>query len=566
MILQKLIEHSQKLDMPPAGYESVPIKYIFDLDENGKFIETAILDGGAGARDTGILLNTPTQANQKAAKLLVGNGEFVFGVRKPPKEEETKEKRTLEEKKVAKRHQEFKALLEKCDRETSSKLIAAVLSFYKTADYKEIFRNANFDSNNRISFRINRKYPFNGEEIKKFWASRNKSSATKSEDIICHLCEKNPAVDRLPTKIKGIPNSKATALISANTNAFESYGLHNSKVGPVCTDCAEKFTFTINHLLSDEDSHLTVGKQVYVFWSKGGEFSPVKALQKPDEFFGEMDFGKSDDPEEVKLMFKSAFSGKKVAIDNHDDKFYAAALSATEARATLRDWLETTIPKAKGNLVQYFTNCYIKYQDHPHGIFSLASSTVFDARKDLPPNTYTKLLNTALKGARLPEDLLYRAINRAKAEKKPITHPRASLIKLYFLTNSKHKEINMVQLDTKSQKPAYLCGRLMAVLEEIQAGALGSTNATIVDRYYGTASTAPATVFSTLLSGSRHHLAKLRKGKPGYYTNLEKKLQEVVSDLHEFPKVLSLEEQGLFALGYYHQKQERFQKTEKEEK
>ena len=123
----------------------------------------------------------------------------------------------------------------------------------------------------------------------------------------------------------------------------------------------------------------------------------------------------------------------------------------------------------------------------------------------------------------------------------------------------------MVQLDTKSQKPAYLCGRLMAVLEEIQSGALGTTNATIVDRYYGTASTAPATVFSTLLSGSRHHLAKLRKGRPGYYTNLEKKLQEVVSDLHEFPKVLSLEEQGLFAIGYYHQKQERFQKTEKEE-
>lgn len=123
----------------------------------------------------------------------------------------------------------------------------------------------------------------------------------------------------------------------------------------------------------------------------------------------------------------------------------------------------------------------------------------------------------------------------------------------------------MVQLDTKSQKPAYLCGRLMAVLEEIQAGALGGTNATIVDRYYGTASTAPATVFSSLLSGSRHHLAKLRKQKPGYYTNLEKKIQEVVSGLNEFPKVLSLEEQGLFALGYYHQKQERFQKTNKEE-
>jgi len=271
------------------------------------------------------------------------------------------------------------------------------------------------------------------------------------------------------------------------------------------------------------------------------------------------------DSEEVKLMFKSAFSGQEAALGHQDDKFYAAAFSAAGARVVLRDWIETTIPETKEKLAQFFADCFIKYQDHPNGVFSLASSTVFDARKDLPPNTYTKLLNTALKGTPLPVDLLYRSINRAKAEKTPITHPRASIIKLYFLTNNKHKEIDMVHLDKTTRKPAYLCGRLMSVLEEIQSSALGTTNATIVDRYYGTASTAPATVFSTLLSGTRHHLGKLRKQKPGFYITLEKKLQEVVAELPEFPKVLSLEEQGLFALGYYHQKQDRFNKSEKKE-
>lgn len=118
----------------------------------------------------------------------------------------------------------------------------------------------------------------------------------------------------------------------------------------------------------------------------------------------------------------------------------------------------------------------------------------------------------------------------------------------------------MVDLDPAQTDPAYLCGRLLAILDRIQQLAI-SPNATIVDRFFGTASSAPATVYGRLVRGAQPHLAKLRKEKRGVYVNLERRLEEVMSGLPTFPRTLSLEEQGLFVLGYYHERAARFRRS-----
>ena len=112
----------------------------------------------------------------------------------------------------------------------------------------------------------------------------------------------------------------------------------------------------------------------------------------------------------------------------------------------------------------------------------------------------------------------------------------------------------MVQLDAENHNPAYLCGRLLAVLEAVQRAAIPGANATITDRFFGAASTAPASVFGPLLRGARSHLSKLRKERRGTFEALERKLEEIQSGLTTFPKILSLEQQGFFNLGYYHQR------------
>ena len=109
----------------------------------------------------------------------------------------------------------------------------------------------------------------------------------------------------------------------------------------------------------------------------------------------------------------------------------------------------------------------------------------------------------------------------------------------------------MVALESEHPDPAYHCGRLLAVIERIQYHALGQVNASVVDRYYGAASSTPAVVFGRLLRGAQPHLAKLDGGRRG---GLQNSVMEVCDQIAQFPKTLTLEQQALFSLGYYHQK------------
>jgi CRISPR-associated protein Csd1 len=113
----------------------------------------------------------------------------------------------------------------------------------------------------------------------------------------------------------------------------------------------------------------------------------------------------------------------------------------------------------------------------------------------------------------------------------------------------------LVQLNPEqAQSVGYHCGRLLAVLEQVQRAAIPGAKATVVDRFFGTASSAPASVFGRLLRGAQPHLARLDRDKPAVHRALQRRLEEVQAQLQGFPSTLTLQEQGLFALGYYHQR------------
>lgn len=111
-------------------------------------------------------------------------------------------------------------------------------------------------------------------------------------------------------------------------------------------------------------------------------------------------------------------------------------------------------------------------------------------------------------------------------------------------------------LDENFNNDAYQLGRLFAVLERIQSVAIKNANATITDRYFGSASTVPYSVFPRLVTGSKNHISKIRKTMPGFAFNLDKDLMEIIAKLpHSFPKHLTIEDQGRFAIGYYQQRE-----------
>ncbi len=164
------------------------------------------------------------------------------------------------------------------------------------------------------------------------------------------------------------------------------------------------------------------------------------------------------------------------------------------------------------------------------------------------------LIRNALIGTPLPGSLLSQVVKRVRAE-QAVSHERATLIKMVLASqDAQGRENTLVELDEGNTDAAYLCGRLLAVLDSIQRAALGPRNATIIDRFFGTASTAPVSVFGRLVRGAQPHLAKLRRDRPGTYHALDNRMQEIISRITVFPRTLTLHQQGLFILGFYHQK------------
>ena len=258
-------------------------------------------------------------------------------------------------------------------------------------------------------------------------------------------------------------------------------------------------------------------------------------------------------------MIASVFTAKKAATHIDSTPFYATAFSASGGRVAVRDWLDTTVEEVRRHLARYFALQAIVEWDgaagRPYGLYALSAATVRDVNRELPPNVPKSLLHMALKGGPLPLWLLSQAVKRNRAEQR-ITRNRAALIKMVLLSQQPDlpQEDVMVKLDPENQDPAYLCGRLLAILEAVQHAAIPEAGATITDRFFGTASSAPASVFGRLIRGSQAHLAKLRKERRGTYEALQKRLEEIQVGLPTFPKTLTLQQQGLFGLGYYHQR------------
>jgi CRISPR-associated protein Csd1 len=412
-----------------------------------------------------------------------------------------------------------------------------------------------FDPADNLTFRVEDTIVVDLPVVRSFWArtaTDEEADASNQPTTLmqCLICgEIRPPVKRLPFKIKRIPGGQTSgmALISANVPAFESYGLAASIIAPTCQECGERFSKAANDLIEDERTHLTIGPLVYLFWTREEQSFSIASLLSTPEL------------EAVQALLSAAFSGKREAANIDERPFFATAFSASGGRVAVRDWLDSTIGEVKQHVARYFALQNIVDRDgsegRPLSLYALAAATVRDVSKELPANVPRALLQMALKGGPLPNWLLFHAVKRNRAE-QGITRPRAALIKMVLLSWQDHgtAEDTMEHLDPSNHDPAYLCGRLFALLEAVQRAAIPGTNTTITDRFFGTASSAPASVFGRLLRGAQAHLNKLRKETCGTYEALQRRLEDVQIGLTAYPKTLSLEEQGLFSLGYYHQR------------
>lgn len=542
MLLQRLVELTERPSFAhtPTLYARVPVRYVIELKPDGT-LETPYLTDTADPTDRSTRRGQPRlmpqlQRSSGIKPLLLGDkADYVLGY-------------STADGKVDRAHschEAFLSLVDRCAEATEEPIVLAVQRFLARDPLAQLQLDESFDPSAMITFRIGTEFPCELLSVQRFWAQANDPGQRGAQQMQCLVCgSERPVLDRLQLKIKGVPGGQTsgTSIISANADAFESYGLSASLIAPTCADCGERFTKAANHLLSHEESRVVVGGAAFVFWTREDvQFNLLSFVREPATL-------------EVHNLLEALRTGKRYDVD--DSPFYATALSGSGGRTVVRDWLDTTVGEVRKSLARWFSAQEIvgRGGEDPrfYGLFPLAAATVRDAR-DLAPPTSRSLLHAALSGTPVPRSLLQQALARNQAEQR-VTQPRAALLKLVLCTQGSIAEGTMIQLNQDHPNPAYQCGRLLAVLESAQRAAIPGINATIVDRFFGSAATSPKTVISRLVLGARPHLAKLRRDRPPAYFALETRIEEILGRIGAFPSVLDIEGQGLFALGFYHQR------------
>ena len=555
MIIQRLCEAAARFDFPPFGYQVGPVKWIVDLDARGRlvgpgFVETSS-DGDKG-RDRGKPMAFPFvhRSSGVASQLLADKASYALGL---PNTD-------ADERQVRRTGQclaHFTRLVEECVVATGLDSVQAVVRFLR-AGLAQTKLPEDLTPDQMVTFRVDGDLLIDNPAVRQFWADYTATTREDrtTEEGVCLVCGRRAGLaDRMPIPIKRVPGGQSSgcALVSANAAAFESLGRTAALISPICWQCGAQHAQVLNAMLADPDYSLRVqDRMAFVFWTRSpSSFSMSRLLSTPD-------------PADVKRLLNSVYRPIGGAA-LEDDAFYTLALSGSAARVVIRDWFETTLENATVNLSAYFQAQAISGggtdQDGPLGVKALATSLIPSVGKDpwkaMGPDWVAAMVNTALLGRPLPPVLLQAAVGRARAE-QGLTRARAAVIKMCLLLSANREEGFDVkeELNPQIEDPAYLCGRLLAVLESIQATASNrKAKATLIDRFYGTASSAPASVFGTLLRLSQAHLRKLRLNNKGAYVRLQESLEGITAQLPPtFPSSLRLIDQGKFALGYYQQR------------
>lgn len=553
MILKALYDYYNRCEgLSAKGLEQKEIGYLIVIDKDGAFVRIESRMKDKKTAQTFLVLQTIKRSGRKyAPNILWDNYEYVIGGADES----------------AKKHDTFIRMIEKLKEQVSSdRYLNAISEFYKKNEkLEDIIKNdvlyeEMHKSKKNISFLLQGESKIAAEN-EKVWNLILNQSADDGISGICLVTGKKDSVARLHTTIKLTKDTGP--LVSFKTDrGYDSYGKEQGYNAQISGDAEFAYTTALNAMLQ-KGSHnkFSVGNRTFVFWASSNSEA---AEQTEGSLFDLLGYTEEevDDPnakiEQVRKVFKAINSGSlKTSLE---DRFYILGLAPNSARIAVVYWSECSLKEFAGKILCHFEDMEIKdtrIDKKPYmGIKSiLAAVTLNGKQSEATPNLPEAVVKSIFQGTPYPFTLFSACIRRIRAEsgnKDAIRIARMAIIKAYLnRINDNNKKIETM-LDKSNTNQGYLCGRLFAVLENLQYAA--NKQDSIRSGYMNAASSTPSAVYPTILKLSNSHYSKLAKDKKGLAIYFDNQKKEIMAQISDFPDTLDLSDQGRFFLGYYHQK------------
>ncbi|CCG39876.1 type I-C CRISPR-associated protein Cas8c/Csd1 [Magnetospirillum molischianum] len=556
--------------VPPFGYSSEKIGFLISLNEDGTPAGLPIdLRQGTGKKLTARMLSVPASFKRPGITprpfFLWDNTAYCLGITASP------------DKDALSRFSSFKDFHAKVLSQSDDPGLLALLGFLRdwTPDrFAALGWPEEMKDQNVIftleSDRLSNRYLHDRAAAREVWADL--ASAETQTQAVCLVTGKTAPIARLHPAIKGVwgGQSSGVSIVSYNKDAFESYGHQQGDNAPVSEAAAFAYTAVLNRFLeSDSPNRLQIGDASTVFWADASDAATAQLAE--DAFLAMFDSIDEDKQAgEVRAILDKIRQGLPV----HDFapqlcegvRFYVLGLAPNAARVSIRFWFEGDFGRLAENYRRYVEDIRIApppRDPHPPLWRYLQETAVLGKRENVPPNLAGDVLRAILTGSLYPLTLLSNILMRLRSD-KTVSVLRVALLRAVLIRNYGYTDKEApVAFDPDNTNKGYLLGRLFAVYEQVQSAALGrNVNATIKDKFYGAASAQPRKVFAILESGSANHLSKVGKARPGARVNLEKEIGAIMGLMSPgddpFPASLSAEQQALFGLGYYHQRNQFF--------
>ena len=599
-MLEALVKHYESLaaegKVPRPGWSKAKVSFALRLDDDGKVVQVHDLRKEEQRGKKKVLtpksLSVPEQSKRASGivpQFLCDNSTYLLGIDNKGKPERSEKCFRA----AAKLHQE---ILSEC----SSKMALAIKKFFANWNPTEISSCAVLQDDleelmqsSNLIFMLGDRFSIEDEEIRNAW-QRYREQEDGAVKMQCLITGEVSPVARLHSSIKGVRNAQSSgaSLVSFNAPAYESYGRDNGQGlnAPVSEYAAFAYTTALNALLADSSHVKVFGDTTLVYWAE-------QDSETYQDCFGEFCLQDENIMEDNDLEYIFFFFFKDEPINyrgvdiSYSNKFYILGLSPNAARLSVRFFLQSDFGTILKNVAKHMENMELvrpSYKKKHIPLWLMLAATVSPKSKDkaASPLLSGAVLKSILTGSRYPTSLFQYVMLRIRSEQDDaevsppvykITYERCAIIKAYLCRNisEQRKKGIAVALDENEKDVAYVLGRIFAVWERIQEEASNGDksdkkkkiNATIKDKYFNSMCSTPARIFPILQKLSGHHLKKLEQNQPGFRVNLEKQLTYLMAKLepNSIPKILNLEEQGMFVLGYYHQVQARYTKKEDKE-